>query len=52
MHAGLSSHAQVKMHVYEGLDHAFARVGGEHYDAKGAALTNERTMAFFAETLS
>jgi len=52
MKAGLSSHAQVQMHVYEGLDHAFARVGGEHYDATGAALANERTMAFFAEALS
>lgn len=52
MQAGLSSHTQVQMQVYEGLDHAFARVGGEHYDAKGAALANERTMAFFAETLS
>jgi carboxymethylenebutenolidase len=40
------------MHTYEGPDHAFARVGGEHYDATGATLANERTMAFFAEALS
>ncbi|MCA3692159.1 dienelactone hydrolase family protein [Aquidulcibacter sp.] len=52
MKAGLSGHAQIRMHVYDGLDHAFARVGGQHYDAAGAALANERTMAFFAETLS
>jgi carboxymethylenebutenolidase len=52
MKAGLSGHAQIRMHVYEGLDHAFARVGGQHYDAAGAKLANERTMAFFAETLS
>ena len=38
--------------IAEGLDHAFARVGGQHYDAAGAKLANERTMAFFAETLS
>ena len=52
MKAGLSGHAQIQMHVYEGLDHAFARVGGQHYDAQGAALANQRTLAFFAETLS
>lgn len=52
MKAGLSGYAQIQMHVYEGLDHAFARVGGQHYDAAGAALANERTMAFFADTLS
>lgn len=52
MKAGLSGHAQIQMYVYEGLDHAFARVGGQHYDALGAALANERTMAFFVETLS
>ena len=52
MKAGLSGHAQIEMYTYEGLDHAFARVGGEHYDATGAKLANERTMAFFAEALS
>jgi carboxymethylenebutenolidase len=52
MKAGLSGHAQIHIHAYEGLDHAFARLGGEHYNAAGADLANERTMAFFAETLS
>jgi carboxymethylenebutenolidase len=52
MKAGLSSLPQIQMHVYDGLDHAFARMGGQHYDAAGAALANERTMAFFAEQLS
>lgn len=31
--------------------HAFARHSGSHYDAKAAALANERTYAFFAENL-
>jgi carboxymethylenebutenolidase len=39
------------MHVYQGLDHAFARPGGEHFDAAGAKLANERTSAFFREHL-
>ena len=52
MKAGLSGHAHIQMHVYDGLDHAFVRVGGQHYDAAGAALANERTMTFLAETLS
>ena len=52
MKAGLSGYSQIQMHSYEGLDHAFARAGGEHYDATGATLANERTLAFFAEALS
>jgi carboxymethylenebutenolidase len=37
----------IDLHVYEGLDHAFARPGGEHFDAEGAKLANDRTSAFF-----
>lgn len=36
----------VEYHLYENQDHAFARVGGEHYDAQAAKLANERTSAF------
>jgi carboxymethylenebutenolidase len=43
--AGLSDHPQVALHVYEGQDHAFARVGGEHYDAAAAELANGRSLA-------
>jgi carboxymethylenebutenolidase len=46
------THPQLTAHVYQGLDHAFARVGGEHFDTQGAALANERTRAFFQEHLS
>lgn len=34
------------VHVYPGVDHAFARIGGEHYDAAAAKLANDRTAAF------
>jgi carboxymethylenebutenolidase len=41
----------IDLHVYEGLDHAFARPGGEHYDAAGAKLANDRTAKFFEQAL-
>jgi carboxymethylenebutenolidase len=40
-----------EVYVYEGADHAFARVGGAHFDAAAAALANERTLAAFEATL-
>jgi carboxymethylenebutenolidase len=49
--AGLAGHPQVTLHVYEGRDHAFAREGGEHYDAEAAELANGRTLNFFKEHL-
>jgi carboxymethylenebutenolidase len=48
---GLRKHAQVTMHVYAGQDHAFARVGGQHYDKTAADLANSRTAAFFKQHL-
>lgn len=38
-------------HVYPGVDHAFARKAGEHYDAAAANLANKRTDDFFAQHL-
>lgn len=35
-------------HIYAGCDHAFAREGGEHYDAQAATLANKRTSDFLA----
>ncbi|MDR3448203.1 MAG: dienelactone hydrolase family protein [Alphaproteobacteria bacterium] len=42
---------EITAYVYEGADHAFARVGGEHYDKQAADLANQRTAAFFAKNL-
>ena len=50
--AGLSGHGQVTLHVYPDQDHAFARQGGEHYDAAAASSANARSLAFFKEHLS
>ncbi len=49
---GLKDNPLATTYRYEGQDHAFARTGGEHYDAESAKLANDRTLAFFSETLS
>ena len=49
---GLAEHELVRIFVYEGNDHAFAREGGEHYDPAAASLANERTMDFLKQHLS
>ncbi len=35
----------VTTHVYPGADHAFARVGGDHYHRPSALMAHERTIA-------
>lgn len=47
----LQAHPQATVHVYAGQDHAFARVGGKHYDKASADLANERTGRFLATAL-
>lgn len=49
---GLKDHPKVEAHVYPGVDHAFARVGGEHYDKEAATLAHQRTAAFLNNNLS
>lgn len=48
----LGNRAGVEIHTYPGRDHAFARAGGEHYDAKDAELAGRRSLAFFEKALS
>jgi len=43
----LTGRPNITLHVYPGQDHAFARVGGEHYDQSSAELANERTVGAF-----
>jgi len=47
-----TGHALVTAHRYAGVDHAFARVGGQHYDKAAADLANTRTADFFRLHLS
>lgn len=49
--AALKDNELVVHHSYAGRDHAFAREGGEHYDAEAAGTANQRTLAFFARHL-
>ena len=51
MHETLDGNDLVTLHDYEGNDHAFARVGGEHYDRAAAELANSRTLEFFKANL-
>jgi carboxymethylenebutenolidase len=49
---GLKDNPHVTLHVYPEMDHAFARVGGAHYDHANAELANGRTATFFRQYLS
>jgi carboxymethylenebutenolidase len=49
--AALNKHRKVEIHVYPGVDHAFAREGGQHYDKEAARQANARTADFFATHL-
>jgi carboxymethylenebutenolidase len=51
VHAALDGNALVTLHDYPEDDHAFARVGGQHYSAQSADLANARTAAFFKQHL-
>ncbi|MFD4841095.1 dienelactone hydrolase family protein [Achromobacter sp. NPDC058515] len=35
----------VELYVYPGMDHAFARTGGEHYDKPSALMAHQRSIA-------
>ncbi len=47
----LASNPHIAMHVYEEQDHAFTRVGGDHYDAKAAEEADHHTILFFKKNL-
>ncbi|HKG48308.1 MAG TPA: dienelactone hydrolase family protein [Pyrinomonadaceae bacterium] len=52
IHAALDPNPLVTVHDYTHLDHGFARLGGEHYDAAAAELANLRTLEFFVSQLA
>ena len=52
VHAALDGNALVTLHDYPNDDHAFARVGGKHYDPASAGQANARTLAFFKQHLA
>lgn len=48
----LSPNKAIAIHVYAGCDHAFARVGGAHWNAEAARQANDRTAVFFKKNLA
>ena len=51
IHAALDAHPLVTLHDYPQEDHAFARVGGAHYNLNAAELANLRSLEFFVRYL-
>lgn len=49
--AEMAKHRSVSVHSYPDMDHAFARVGGAHFDQAAADLANGRTREFFTKHL-
>ncbi len=49
---GLQENPLVTLHNYPNDDHAFARVGGNHYNAASAQAANDRTLQLFPTNLS
>ncbi|GGJ78383.1 dienelactone hydrolase family protein [Pseudomonas matsuisoli] len=49
--AGLAKLPKAEIYVYPGVDHAFARVGGMHYDKPAALMAHERTVAAFKKEI-
>lgn len=49
--SALAANRHVTIHSYPGMEHAFSRVGGEHFDKASADQANARTAAFFKQHL-
>lgn len=49
--AALKDNPLVTLHSYAGMDHAFSRVGGAHYNQDAATLANSRTAEFLQRYL-
>lgn len=50
--AGLKGNPHVTLYRYPQMSHAFARVGGAHYDKANADFANIRSATFFRQNLS
>ena len=49
--SSLSTNDFCDLYIYPGQEHAFARIGGEHYNEDTANLANGRTKTFFEKNL-
>jgi len=48
---GLKNNAGVEIYVYPGVDHAFARTGGMHYDRPSHMMAHSRSIALFRKVM-
>ncbi|MBS7813026.1 dienelactone hydrolase family protein [Roseococcus pinisoli] len=46
---GVKANPKVRAHVYPGVDHAFARMGGHSWDGRAATIANGRTAEFLVK---
>lgn len=51
IHEALDDHPQITIYDYPGQDHAFTRIGGQHFNQEATDLAHGRTTEFFAEHL-
>ena len=49
--AAISKNALIEGHEYKGVEHAFARINGEHFDAAAATLAGESSLTFLKKNL-
>ncbi|SEG97986.1 carboxymethylenebutenolidase [Variovorax sp. NFACC29] len=49
--SALKGRPGVSLHVYPGMDHAFARLGGEHFHKPSALMAHERSIAALKGTI-
>ncbi|SAK84114.1 carboxymethylenebutenolidase [Caballeronia catudaia] len=49
--AALAGKDNIEVYVYPGVDHAFARKGGDHFDKTSAMMAHERAVAAFRKTM-
>ena len=49
--AGVAPHSRISVHSYPGVNHAFARGNGDHYDEAAATLANRRSLEFIEQNL-
>ena len=51
IHGTLDGHAHITLYDYPDDDHAFARMGGAHYNAESTRIAQSRTLAHLRRTL-
>ena len=51
IHAAFDDKPLITLHDYPGMEHAFTRVGGDHYDAQAAQQADARSIDFLKQHL-